>query len=309
VNGVRLPLALSLAGHALLLAALCLLAIAPPPRPAAPALHGIELILAPPQPPPAPRPPPAARPAQPKPAAVRPLPATPKPVAEFPPAHPRFPVVAEPPPRPRRPPAIRQTARPVPRRVLRRLPRFVRPEPVVPRLAPPAREPAPVVMEPPRRPVIPRRSWRYARPEPIMPRYEPPASIPEPAMPRYMPPERWFPATPAPAAPAPVSRPAAPPQAAIVTPGYRALLRDWLEAHKYYPDIARERGEEGLVLLRFRIDRSGRVLDCAVAGSSGHADLDDAAAEMMRGAVLPPFPPSMPEQSIEITVPIRFGLS
>jgi protein TonB len=267
VNGVRVPLALSLAGHAAFLAALVLLATVPPHRPTIPALHGIQLILAPPapKPTPAPRPPhrtaPASPPAPPKPAVVRPPPrpmpppVMPKPVAKPPPAH---------------PPVIRRTVRPAPHRVRRR-------------------------------PEIRRRPWRYAPPEAIAPRYVPPP--PEPAMPRYMPmpPER-FPA------PAPAPRPAAPARTATVTPGYRALLSEWLEAHKYYPETARERGEEGLVLLRFRIDRSGRVLDCTVARSSGYADLDNAAVEMMRGAVLPPFPPSMPEQSLEIAVPIRFGL-
>jgi protein TonB len=125
------------------------------------------------------------------------------------------------------------------------------------------------------------------RREPARPRYAPPP-IPEPAVPRYVPPR--------------------PPAAAAISPGYRASLIGWIEAHKRYPEAAREHDEEGAVVLRFRVDRSGSVLDCTVVRSSGYVELDEAATAMMRGAVLPPFPPSMPQQSLTISVTIRFGL-
>lgn len=62
-------------------------------------------------------------------------------------------------------------------------------------------------------------------------------------------------------------------------------------------------------MLRFRVDRSGRVLDPKVVSSTGFSDLDAAAEETMRGAVLPPFPPSMTTPEIEVSVELRFGLS
>jgi protein TonB len=105
--------------------------------------------------------------------------------------------------------------------------------------------------------------------------------------------------------PPPRRAPAAP---ATISPDYRASLVGWIEAHRHYPESARDRGEEGEVLLRFHIERSGRVLDVAVVGISGHPDLDEAALAMMRGAVLPPFPPSMPQPSIVVAVPILFSL-
>jgi TonB family protein len=86
------------------------------------------------------------------------------------------------------------------------------------------------------------------------------------------------------------------------------LLSAWLETHKRYPESARERGEEGHAVLRFQVDRSGRVLDYAVTSSSGYADLDQAVEEMMRGATLPPFPADMPQPRIEVSVTIRFSL-
>jgi periplasmic protein TonB len=87
------------------------------------------------------------------------------------------------------------------------------------------------------------------------------------------------------------------------------MLSSWLESHKHYPEEARQRGEEGRAVLRFRVARSGRVLDYSVVGSTGFADLDAAVQDMMRGASLPPFPPSMTEPEIEVSVTIRFGLN
>jgi TonB family protein len=86
-------------------------------------------------------------------------------------------------------------------------------------------------------------------------------------------------------------------------------LSAWLESHKRYPDSARQRGEEGRAVLRFAIDRGGRVLDFAVAQSTGHPDLDASLEEMMRGAVLPPFPAGMTQPRIDVSVTIRFSLA
>jgi len=107
-------------------------------------------------------------------------------------------------------------------------------------------------------------------------------------------------------APTPVP---APVPSAEVSPGYRALLSAWLETHKRYPDSARQRGEEGRAVLRFAVDRSGRILDFAVAHSSGYPDLDSSIQEMMRGAILPPFPASMTQSRIDVSVTIRFSLA
>jgi protein TonB len=87
------------------------------------------------------------------------------------------------------------------------------------------------------------------------------------------------------------------------------LLSAWLESHKHYPDSARLRGEEGRAVLHFEVDRSGRVLDFAVVKSSGYADLDAAIEVMMRGATLPPFPASMNQSRIPVSVTIRFSLT
>jgi len=62
-------------------------------------------------------------------------------------------------------------------------------------------------------------------------------------------------------------------------------------------------------VLRFSIDRSGSVLDVAVVRSAGSPVLDSAAQAMLQGARLPPFPPSMPQDRITVTVTIRYTLT
>jgi TonB family protein len=106
-------------------------------------------------------------------------------------------------------------------------------------------------------------------------------------------------------APTPVPAPVPSPEASA---GYRALLSAWLESHKRYPDPARQRGEEGRAVLRFSVDRSGRVLDFAVTSSSGYPDLDQSVEEMMRGATLPPFPAGISQREMQVSVTIRFSL-
>src|SRR5436190_1621409 len=107
-----------------------------------------------------------------------------------------------------------------------------------------------------------------------------------------------------------VPQPMPPPRPAPVVSGnYRGALSAWLESHKRYPETARARGEEGRAVLRFRVDRSGRVLHYAIVGSTGYADLDAAIETMMRGATLPPFPADMTASDVEVSVTVRFALT
>src|SRR5207237_8002107 len=101
--------------------------------------------------------------------------------------------------------------------------------------------------------------------------------------------------------------PPAPHPAPVVSAGYRAALSAWLESHKRYPDSARSRGEEGRAVLRFRVDRAGRVLNYALTSSTGYADLDASIDAMMRGASMPPFPADMAASDVEVSVTLRFG--
>jgi protein TonB len=187
--------------------------------------------------------------------------------------------------------------------------------------APAPTPPPPVVEQPPPPPPVVEQPPPPPAPQaeaPVPPPAPKPAPKPKPrpAQTVERPPELPFPlpAQPAPAAPpappAPQVAALPPPVAApVVTADYRSMLSSWLESHKRYPEEARQRGEEGRAVLRFRVDRMGRVLSYAVVSSTGFADLDAAVDNMMRGASLPPFPPSMTSPEIEVSVTIRYGLS
>jgi protein TonB len=155
---------------------------------------------------------------------------------------------------------------------------------------PPPPTPGKPVVKPPQKPVQhrPEKTQASLAPQPT-----------QPATAAVAPPQTAY---------APTTVPA-PVPSTEVSPGYRALLSAWLESHKRYPDSSRQRGEEGRAVLRFAIDRGGRVLDFAVAQSTGHADLDASLEEMMRGAVLPPFPAGMTQPRIDVSVTIRFSLA
>jgi TonB family protein len=108
-------------------------------------------------------------------------------------------------------------------------------------------------------------------------------------------------------APAPAPAPAR--AAPVVSAAYGQMLSAWLESHKRYPEDARERGEEGRGVLRFRVERSGRLLNYALVQSTGHPELDAAINQMMQGASLPPFPPDMAAAEVEVSVAIRYSLA
>ena len=189
------------------------------------------------------------------------------------------PVVETPPPTPEPPPVAETTPPPEP----------PPPPAVIPKPEPPP-PPKPVVHKPVVKPPPPHRP----PPQPVR---ETPQEQPQLPIPQTAPVQTaMIPVPPAHAAP-------------VVSGNYRAALSAWLESHKRYPDSARSRGEEGRAVLRFRVDRSGRVLNYAVVSSTGHPDLDASIDAMMRGATMPPFPADMTASDVEVSVTVRFALS
>lgn len=151
--------------------------------------------------------------------------------------------------------------------------------------------------------------------------------LPPPPRSRPRPPARPEPAAHAAPAPAPRAEPEPPAEpsqqqatalhtaraAAGATqgppPDYLTTLRAWLERHKQYPRAAQLRRREGTALLRFVIDRDGRVLSHRIERSSGHALLDEAVEAMIaRAAPLPAMPAAMREDRLELVVPVSFFL-
>jgi periplasmic protein TonB len=91
---------------------------------------------------------------------------------------------------------------------------------------------------------------------------------------------------------------------------WRGLLVARLQSFKRYPAPAVARREQGLVSVSFTMDRSGRVLARRIVKSSGFADLDQEALDLIaRAEPLPPFAPSMKENTRDFVLPIRFYLN
>jgi len=94
-----------------------------------------------------------------------------------------------------------------------------------------------------------------------------------------------------------------------IEPSWQTALVRHLQQYKRYPSDAQSRGEEGVVQLSFTVDRSGHVLNREIVRSSGHRQLDNEVMSMIeRAQPLPPFPASMPQTKLDLTVPIRFSL-
>jgi protein TonB len=220
-------------------------------------------------------------------------------VFEPPPPKPEAAAPAETTPPPPEPPVV--AAEPPP-------PESPPPEPPPPEPPPPQPEAPVAASEPPPPPPSAQKHVVKKVPKPVARHQE----VLQPSQ-AYLPsPPPQLPAAPAPSAPPQTAMAATPMPAPVpsleASAGYRALLSAWLESHKRYPDAARQRGEEGRAVLRFSVDRSGRVTDFAVTSSSGHPDLDQSVEEMMRGATLPPFPAGMAQREMQVSVTIRFSL-
>lgn len=82
-----------------------------------------------------------------------------------------------------------------------------------------------------------------------------------------------------------------------------------LERHKHYPRLAKARYQEGTVVIRFRIARTGDVLSVALEESSGFPLLDQEGLDLVKRANPLPPPPSETESSVlELVSPIQFYL-
>ena len=199
------------------------------------------------------------------------------------------------------------------------------PEPVVLVELPPETAPAPSAAAP--QPTA-QPQPDYAPPQTLTPPIElPPVRAPLPANPVTLPP----PPPPAPAraanpapVPAPVVSVAAPAAASAASasadPGadarakrqeadYFSLVSAHLNRRKIYPPEARQARQQGVVTVRFTVDRSGGVSGVAIKRSSGHDLLDRATLDLLqRVAPLPRMPASMRRDSVTLSLPIDYSL-
>ncbi|HYC05074.1 MAG TPA: energy transducer TonB [Azospirillaceae bacterium] len=125
-------------------------------------------------------------------------------------------------------------------------------------------------------------------------------------------------AAPAPVEEAPVSdaevaRAAAPParrpDPEVVAASWRQQMLAQVQEYKVYPDEARRRREEATVMVKFTMDRGGRVIYVRVLDSSGNPLLDQAAMDAVkRASPLPEPPPGVPGSPIAVVLPVAFML-
>ncbi|HEY5348231.1 MAG TPA: TonB family protein [Candidatus Lustribacter sp.] len=87
------------------------------------------------------------------------------------------------------------------------------------------------------------------------------------------------------------------------------MLLARLQRFKRYPSFAQFRRQEGVVYLRFTMDRHGKVVSASIDKSSGFDALDqETLALIHRAEPLPPPPPEVPGDPIQLVVPIQFFL-
>jgi protein TonB len=91
---------------------------------------------------------------------------------------------------------------------------------------------------------------------------------------------------------------------------WQGILLAHLQKHQKYPRAALRRNIAGTAFIRFRMDRSGKLLSYSIIRSSGHEVLDEEALAMTeRADPLPPLPPEIQRETIEIDVPADFFLT
>lgn len=91
---------------------------------------------------------------------------------------------------------------------------------------------------------------------------------------------------------------------------YRAMMMSLLAKHKYYPNLSRRLYEEGTVVVRFTVQRSGQVSDVQLVTRSEFERLDSATLGIFEALQmqLPAFFAEMPEASLSFQLPMVYAL-
>jgi protein TonB len=94
---------------------------------------------------------------------------------------------------------------------------------------------------------------------------------------------------------------------AMVT--WQSVLLGHLERFKRYPRRAERLRQEGIVYVLFSVDRQGHVRNGRLGKSSGYPALDDETlAVVQRADPVPPPPPEIVGDPVEVMVPVSFYL-
>jgi protein TonB len=173
-----------------------------------------------------------------------------------------------------------------------------------------AREPLPVVVAPLQVSLLP--EIEDVKPPP--PPMRPPLVTPTIVMNLPQSPEIYEPPpliTVQAAAPSPITTSAKPvssdPNAAIQT--FQMKLLRHVNKNLRYPTSARQKREEGVVLVRFTMDRQGNISNVSVEKRCHFQALnDEGAAVLVRAQPFPPPPPELEGDAIQMVLPVKFSL-
>jgi protein TonB len=159
-------------------------------------------------------------------------------------------------------------------------------------------------------PEVPMLETMVSPPTPDLPPPEFPVAAPKPKpkpKPKAPPPRpKPRPQAAAPVDHAPQTAPPSVPQAPkTVSIGQVAYINP---PNAIYPARSRRAGEQGRVLMRVLVDRTGRPSQVSLAKSSGHPALDEAALSAVRAALLRPYSENGIPQPVWVLVPIDFVL-
>jgi protein TonB len=183
------------------------------------------------------------------------------------------------------------------------------PEPPPPQAAPEPPPPEPEPPPPPKREepaVVPDVVLRVPKPPPVRRPPPPPRPVVHEPPPVERPVAPPVAAPPVSAPPAPVA--AAPPTGAVAA-RWQSAVAAYIARFRQYPVSAQRRGDEGVALVHFSVDRAGNVSSVSLVRSSGHPDLDsEATAWVARAQPVPAPPPEITQSRIELVIPLRFEL-
>ena len=107
----------------------------------------------------------------------------------------------------------------------------------------------------------------------------------------------------------PTTPPAPAEQSTTLAPNWQSLLMAHLDKVKHYPASARDRGQQGIVIVSISLSRTGDVLSSSIHKGSGVAVLDQEALTMMaRASPLPAPPADVAGDPVELVIPVRFSV-
>jgi TonB family protein len=90
---------------------------------------------------------------------------------------------------------------------------------------------------------------------------------------------------------------------------YTKVIKERIRNHWVYPLSARQNFIQGNLLIIFRLDRGGNLIDYNIASSSGHEILDTHALKAIRAATpFPPFPENITVQFLNIHASFAYQL-